>query len=69
MISNLTDRQPCWIARENDRPAGLEIRLLRQTVVLPWSQLRVILSVMATEPWPSDRHSTQGGALMAVCAG
>jgi hypothetical protein len=38
MISSLTDNTKTWIARENDRPAGMEIRLLKQTLVLPWSQ-------------------------------
>jgi hypothetical protein len=38
MTSNLSDSQKSWIAREQDRPAGMEIRLMKQTVVLPWSQ-------------------------------
>jgi hypothetical protein len=38
MISNLNDSQRSWIAREHDRPAGVAIRLLKQTIVLPWSQ-------------------------------
>ncbi len=37
MISRLTDSKP-WIAREHDRPAGVEIQLLKKTLVLPWSQ-------------------------------
>jgi len=38
MTSNLSDSQKSWIAREHDRPAGMEIRLMKQRVVLPWSQ-------------------------------
>ena len=38
MISTLSDSQKSWISREHDRPAGLEVRLLKQTIVLPWSQ-------------------------------
>ena len=38
MISNLSDSEKSWIAREHDRPAGVEIRLLKDTLVLPWSQ-------------------------------
>jgi hypothetical protein len=38
MTSNSSDSQRSWIAREHDRPAGIEIRLMKQTVVLPWSQ-------------------------------
>ena len=38
MISNLIDSEKSWIAREHDRPAGVEIRLLKDTLVLPWSQ-------------------------------
>ncbi len=37
MISNWSDSTP-WIAREHDRPAGMEIQLLKRTLVLPWSQ-------------------------------
>ena len=36
--SNLSDSQKSWITREHDRPAGMEVRLLIQTVVLPWNQ-------------------------------
>ena len=38
MISSSSDSQKSWIAKEHDRPAGIQIRLLKQTVVLPWSQ-------------------------------
>ena len=37
MISKLSDSKT-WIAREHDRPAGMEIQLLKRTLVLPWSQ-------------------------------
>ena len=37
MISKLSDSKT-WVAREHDRPAGMEIRLLKRTLVLPWSQ-------------------------------
>ena len=37
MISKLSDSKT-WIAREHDRPAGMEIHLLKRTLVLPWSQ-------------------------------
>ncbi len=37
MISKLSDSKT-WIAREHDHPAGMEIRLLKETVVLPWNQ-------------------------------
>lgn len=37
---NLTsiDSSKPWIANDHDRPAGVEIRLLKRTHVLPWSQ-------------------------------
>jgi hypothetical protein len=38
MISSLSDSKKTWIAREQDRPAGMEIQLLKETIVLPWSQ-------------------------------
>jgi hypothetical protein len=38
MISNLSDSEKSWIAREHDLPAGVEIRLLKDTLVLPWNQ-------------------------------
>jgi hypothetical protein len=38
MTSNLNDSQKSWIAGEHDRPAGVQIRLIKQTIVLPWSQ-------------------------------
>jgi hypothetical protein len=38
MISNLSDSPKSWLAREHDRPAGMQVRLLKRTVVLPWSQ-------------------------------
>jgi len=37
MIQKLSDSKT-WIAREHDRPAGMEIQLLKRTLVLPWSQ-------------------------------
>jgi hypothetical protein len=38
MISNLSDSPKSWIAQEHDRPTGMQVRLLKRTVVLPWSQ-------------------------------
>jgi hypothetical protein len=36
MISNLSDSKT-WVAREHDRPAGMEVRSLKWTLILPWS--------------------------------
>jgi hypothetical protein len=38
MKSNLIDSKACWNGMEHDRPAGLEIWLKKNTIVLPWSQ-------------------------------
>jgi hypothetical protein len=38
MTSNLSDSAKSWIAGEHDRPAGVQIRFIKQTIVLPWSQ-------------------------------
>ncbi len=38
MNSTLTDNIKLWIANDHDRTAGVEIRLLKRTFVLPWSQ-------------------------------
>ncbi len=38
MISTSIDNSKPWITNEHDRPASVEIRLLKRTFVLPWSQ-------------------------------
>ena len=38
MTSDSIDRQDAWEVTTGDRPAGLEIVLLKRTLVLPWSQ-------------------------------
>ncbi len=38
MISNSTDNSKPWIATDHERSASVEIRLLKRTFVLPWSQ-------------------------------
>ncbi len=38
MISTSIGNSKPWIANEHDRPASMEIRLLKRTFVLPWSQ-------------------------------
>ena len=38
MTSDSIDRQNAWEVTTGDRPAGLEIVLLKRTLVLPWSQ-------------------------------
>lgn len=38
MITALSDSQRGWIAAAHDRPASMEIKLLKRTFVLPWSQ-------------------------------
>ena len=38
MISTSIDNSKPWIANDHDRPASMEIRLLKRTFVLPWSQ-------------------------------
>ena len=38
MISTSIDNSKPWIANEHDRPASVEVRLLKRTFVLPWSQ-------------------------------
>ena len=38
MTSVSIDRQNAWEVTTGDRPAGLEIVLLKRTLVLPWSQ-------------------------------
>ena len=38
MISTSIDNSKLWITDDHERPASLEIRLLKRTFVLPWSQ-------------------------------
>ena len=38
MISTSIDRSRPWIAKDHDRLPSLEIRLLKRSLVLPWSQ-------------------------------
>lgn len=38
MISTSIDNSKPWIAKDHERPASVEIRLVRCTFVLPWSQ-------------------------------
>jgi hypothetical protein len=38
VISTSIDRSKPWIAKDHDRPAGVEIRLLKRSLVLPCSQ-------------------------------
>jgi hypothetical protein len=38
VISTSIDSSKPWIAKEHDRPASVEIRLLKRSLVLPWSQ-------------------------------
>ena len=38
MNSTSIDSSKTWIARDHDRPASMEIRLLKCSLVLPWSQ-------------------------------
>jgi hypothetical protein len=38
MRTALTDNQKTWKTSTQERPAGLEIVLLKRTYVLPWSQ-------------------------------
>ncbi len=38
MSTALTDSQKTWKTSTHERPAGLEIILLKRTYVLPWSQ-------------------------------
>ncbi len=38
MNSISTDNSKSWIATDHERPASVEIRLLKRTFVLPWSQ-------------------------------
>ena len=38
MSTALTDSQKLWKTTTQERPAGLEIALLKRTYVLPWSQ-------------------------------
>jgi len=38
MNTHLTDSQAIWKATTEERPAGLEILLLKRSYVLPWSQ-------------------------------
>jgi hypothetical protein len=36
--SNSIVKDKPWIAKDNDRPAAMEIRLLKYSLLLPWSQ-------------------------------
>jgi len=38
VISTSIDSSKPWIAKDHDRPASKEIRLLKRSLVLPWSQ-------------------------------
>ena len=38
MISTSIDNSKPWIANDHERPASVDIRLLKRTFVLPWSQ-------------------------------
>lgn len=38
MNSNSIVKDKSWIAKDHDRPAAMEIRLLKYSLLLPWSQ-------------------------------